>query len=83
MRLLCLLPAAEHFVDGKELYLCEAGGKPRGNGLIARTVIPLGRNFLSLLRVEVLQIRLRYGTCPLAVDDFVDDGHRRLGKNAD
>src|SRR5688572_31038960 len=45
--------------------------------------MPFRSDLLSFWGIEILQVRLRNGSCALAVDDLVDDRNRRFRQDAD
>jgi hypothetical protein len=78
------LPAAEHLVDGDQLEFGEALEIGRVGVLRRdRAVVVLGRDRLAGRRVEVLEIRLRDRPRAVLVDHMVDQGHGRLGADAE
>src|SRR5688500_4135935 len=73
--LLRLGPAAE-ILDGHEVELGEQIRMLRRNLRIARPVVVARRDFLSVGRVQVLQVFLGDGARATAQYDFVDHGNR-------
>ena len=81
VRGLRLVPAAELLVDREGRHLREILRMRRGDLRIGRPVEVLGRDLLAFRRVEILEIGLRHVAGAMLVDDFVDDGDRRLGQD--
>src|SRR5688572_13403171 len=77
-----LAPAAKDVVDREQPHLRIAVCEPSGDGGIARTEVIARDDLLAVRRVEILQIRFRDGSRPLAVDDRVYPRNGGLGEDA-
>lgn len=80
---LCFAPAAEEFVDGEEGELRECRGVVGCDFLVARAVEVFGDDFLCFGGVEELEVGLGDFAGAALVNDFVHDGDRRFGEDAD
>nr|GME07189.1 Uncharacterised protein [Ipomoea batatas] len=78
---LCLSPTAEFLVHSKQFYRGKGAGKLLRNLSIARTIVILGCNRLSLGRIEILQIGLSHWARSLLINHFIHNGNRRLCQN--
>src|SRR5450755_1075797 len=83
MRLLRLLPVAEVILELEQRDLFELLVVFLRDGIERRAIEIAGCDFLTLRRVPVLEVCLRYGACALLVDDLVDQRNGRLGEDAD
>src|SRR5882672_2715082 len=82
MGFLGLLPSAEGLVNADQLQFGKIFGVFVGDFFQARPVVILGRDFLGFLAVEVFQIGLGYFLGAVVLCSLVQQGHRRLGKDA-
>src|ERR1700689_4219437 len=80
--LLCGRPAPEHGVDRKEFEFREDGGVFLGNLGIAWSVEIAAVDGLTLVRGEILKVRLGHGRGSLAPGNLVYYGHRGLRQDA-
>src|SRR5271154_2899853 len=78
MNALGFVPVAYNLREREKFYLGKCGSIFLGNGVQARPVEIPSRDFLSLGRVEVFEIRLRDGPSAPLVDHAVHNRHRRL-----
>ena len=83
MRLVRVLPAAEHVVDREQGYLGELFAIPGQRGLGARTIEISAREVLSLIGVKKIEIRFGHSLGAAFLYDFLHQSHGRLGQNAD
>ena len=82
MLLLGLGPPTEHRLDGEELHLGKLGGELGRDLGIAGAIEMLGRQPLTFIAVEVLEVGLSHLGGTLALDHPIDPGDRRLGEDA-
>src|SRR6188508_1438209 len=74
-------PSAEHLIDREQIHFRKDILVLFRDFRIAWTVEIAGRNLLTILAVEVFEIRLGLGARALLVDHAVDDSNRRFGKD--
>src|ERR1035437_1531913 len=82
VRLLRLLPAAEHLIYGKQ------GNRRKDRGVFLpdrfqpRPVVMLRRDLLALRRIQVFEVGLCDGLGPVPAHHFIHPCYRRLSQDA-